>query len=266
MPLLPGSSQKVISQNIREFHGGDTYARTKAKFGKDKANKQAVAVAMNEARKMRRADGGGVTTGALTGEVPGRTDHKTIKVPNGSYVFPSDIVSALGDGNTFAGSKVFDNMFKSGPYGIKAPKIKKPRGYTRGKMRPYRPRFHFADGGALAFPGDDEDTAPEEQGLGAAAGFAPASPEIADQSAPQGLAAAAPAPPGLEPPADDVDDTEPVEIEAADGEYIATPEELMRWAGTDDIAQAHRIADSFVKQIRAGNIERLANLPGPAQD
>jgi hypothetical protein len=51
MPLKPGSSQPVISQNIREFNTGPTYAKTAAKFGAAKANKQAVAVALSNARK-----------------------------------------------------------------------------------------------------------------------------------------------------------------------------------------------------------------------
>lgn len=51
MPLIPGSSKKVISENIREFHHGKTFAHTAAKFGKDKANAQAVAVAFSNARR-----------------------------------------------------------------------------------------------------------------------------------------------------------------------------------------------------------------------
>lgn len=51
MPLRPGSSKATISQNIREFHTGKTYAQTKSKFGKARADKQAVAVAMSIARK-----------------------------------------------------------------------------------------------------------------------------------------------------------------------------------------------------------------------
>lgn len=51
MPLKKGKSPKVVSQNIREFHGGKTYARTRRKFGKARAKKQAVAVAMSEKRR-----------------------------------------------------------------------------------------------------------------------------------------------------------------------------------------------------------------------
>jgi hypothetical protein len=50
MPLKAGKSKKVVSENISEFHGGKTYAHTKAKFGKKKADKQAVAVAMSKSR------------------------------------------------------------------------------------------------------------------------------------------------------------------------------------------------------------------------
>jgi len=53
MPLQKGTSKKTISKNISEFHTGKTYASTKAKFGEAKANKQAVAVALNTARKSR---------------------------------------------------------------------------------------------------------------------------------------------------------------------------------------------------------------------
>ncbi len=53
MPLSKGRSQKTISSNIAELHSGNTYARTKAKFGKKKANRQAVAIAMREAGKAK---------------------------------------------------------------------------------------------------------------------------------------------------------------------------------------------------------------------
>lgn len=49
MPLLPG--KKNIGKNIKELHTGKTFAHTSKKFGKAKANKQAIAIALSEARK-----------------------------------------------------------------------------------------------------------------------------------------------------------------------------------------------------------------------
>ena len=54
MPLLKGKSQKTISSNISELHGGKTYAKTAKKFGKKKAQKQAIAIAMSQAKKSKR--------------------------------------------------------------------------------------------------------------------------------------------------------------------------------------------------------------------
>jgi hypothetical protein len=51
MPLKKGTSKKTVSKNIKEFHTGKTYARTKAKFGTKRANKQAVAVALSTKRR-----------------------------------------------------------------------------------------------------------------------------------------------------------------------------------------------------------------------
>jgi hypothetical protein len=51
MPLKAGKSRKTVSNNIREFATGKTFAKTAAKFGKKRAEKQAVAVALSTARK-----------------------------------------------------------------------------------------------------------------------------------------------------------------------------------------------------------------------
>ena len=53
MPWKPGKSKKVVSENISEFHKGKTFDATKEKFGKEKADKQAVAVALNKKRKAK---------------------------------------------------------------------------------------------------------------------------------------------------------------------------------------------------------------------
>ena len=59
MPLTPGKSRSTISNNIRELHTGKTFAHTERKFGKARANKQAVAIALETARRT------GKTTSAL---------------------------------------------------------------------------------------------------------------------------------------------------------------------------------------------------------
>jgi hypothetical protein len=51
MPLKRGKSKATVSSNIREFSKGKTFAHTAAKFGKKDAQRQAVAVAMSQARK-----------------------------------------------------------------------------------------------------------------------------------------------------------------------------------------------------------------------
>lgn len=53
MPLSTGKSKKTISKNISELHSGKTFAHTAKKFGKAKANKQAVAIALNTAGKSK---------------------------------------------------------------------------------------------------------------------------------------------------------------------------------------------------------------------
>ena len=63
MPLKSGSSPAVVSQNIRELHSGKTYAHTAGKFGKTDANRQAIAIALDTARRAKakgRAKGGSV--------------------------------------------------------------------------------------------------------------------------------------------------------------------------------------------------------------
>lgn len=51
MPLKRGKSKATVSANISELHTGKTYAHTAKKFGKKRADKQAVAIALSQARK-----------------------------------------------------------------------------------------------------------------------------------------------------------------------------------------------------------------------
>lgn len=109
MPLSKGSSKETISRNIREMmHSG--YPQ-----------KQAVAAALSTARSVHKAGGGMVRSskvhvGPIVSSVAGRTDHLPMHVPANSYVFPADIVSALGEGNTAAGHKIIQRVFEGLPY------------------------------------------------------------------------------------------------------------------------------------------------------
>ena len=51
MPMTPGSSDKVKQANFHEFRHGETFKKTAAKFGKDKALKQMQAVVLSQADK-----------------------------------------------------------------------------------------------------------------------------------------------------------------------------------------------------------------------
>lgn len=55
MPLLRGKKNR--SANFRELGRGKTYARTKRKSGSRAANKQRVAIVLNNERKSKRRSG-----------------------------------------------------------------------------------------------------------------------------------------------------------------------------------------------------------------
>ncbi len=54
MPLKKGTSAKTVSKNIKELHTGKNYAKTAKKFGKKVANKQSIAIALEEKRKSNK--------------------------------------------------------------------------------------------------------------------------------------------------------------------------------------------------------------------
>lgn len=111
MPLTPGSSQTVISENIRELHHGPTHEQTAKKFGEKRAHEQSIAIAMETARRTKRAKGGKVHLGPVIGDTGGRADKVDTSVPDGTYVIPSQAVSHLGENNTMAGLKVLQHIF-----------------------------------------------------------------------------------------------------------------------------------------------------------
>ena len=56
-----------------------------------------------------------------------------------------------------------------------------------------------------------------------------------------------------------------VPIVAAGGEYVISPEDVVR-IGKGNLDTGHRILDSFVKKMRNKTIKTLQKLPGPKRD
>lgn len=74
---------------------------------------------------------GDVSTGFLGGSSLGRADSIKTRAPAGSYILPADVVSGLGEGNSLAGSRVFDEILRSMPYGTQGSQQKGGRGAPR---------------------------------------------------------------------------------------------------------------------------------------
>lgn len=92
---------------IGKFSGGPVYPKpVNNKSTAYKSGGSVVTGALEIAR--RYAHGGKV--GALNSPVPGRTDHLPLTVPEGAFVWPADVVSGRGQGNTAAGQKFFDQL------------------------------------------------------------------------------------------------------------------------------------------------------------
>lgn len=61
-----------------------------------------------------------------------------------------------------------------------------------------------------------------------------------------------------------VDTTSTVPIAAAGGEFVLSPDQVMR-VGGGDLNRGHAILDAFVKHARKLHIKTLSKLPGPAK-
>lgn len=69
--------------------------------------------------------------GFLNSPVGGRTDHLPLAVPAESHVIPADVVSGIGQGNSLNGAAQLDQMFHSGPWGVKAMASRAPSAMPR---------------------------------------------------------------------------------------------------------------------------------------
>lgn len=244
MPLSPGHSQSVISNNIREMiHSGHPQP-------------QAVAASLSNARlrpggfafggtpvggftppqePQKMADGGLPpmsemapwytrreasaadqvhSAGLFPGSTGGRTDVLNRNVPAGAYVVPADVVSGLGEGNTMAGANILDHMMHSLPYGIQGGGGRK--------------------GGGMGIPRAPAAFKQPQINLGNM---------VSRGGTPKG-------------------DSGHVPIIAASGEFLIHPDQV-RMLGNGNIKHGHRILDAFVLHVRKKTTKTLSKLPGP---
>jgi len=119
IPLPPGVS--INSRGIPyDVHTGHTlkkrlYTPKEGSAKSPDVPEKKYGGAVDAAMRIARAMGGRVHTGPITQRADGgRTDTVPMDVPEGAYVIPADIVSALGQGDTTAGMKSIGGMF--GPH------------------------------------------------------------------------------------------------------------------------------------------------------
>jgi len=126
MPLDKSGSKESVGNNIR------------AELDAGKPRRQAIAIALNTARKYRDAGGAASSTpwytrhssnlmlrGPVLGTSMGRADKVNANLANGSHVIPADIVSHVGQGNSLAGMTKLGQML--GPQTVRTPKPNFPK-------------------------------------------------------------------------------------------------------------------------------------------
>ena len=173
--------------------------------------------------------------GLAVGTGGGRTDKNSASVASGSYVLPADVVAGLGDGNTLAGAKVFNEILGSMPWGITPPR----------SMATHRPPSPPHDPALMA-------------GI-TGTGREPISPMLAD---------------GGETKEEDDKEGVPIlsadgEITLSPedvlrvGQHYAPDRE--RESGNIDamMRRGHRVLDHFTKLVRGQTIKHLKSLRGP---
>ena len=270
MPLKSGKSKAVISENISEFHTGKTYAHTKAKFGKKKADAQAVAAAMSNARRYGRAEGGKVID----------QDFDAL-----------DAQQAIRDQDADEAKKARQPAY--GFQGKTVGQILSEEREREAKLRGLRARAGYAKGGAThgehyggikgvvglinsSVPGRT-DKLPMKVPAGA---YVVPSSVVSALGQDNTMAGAKvlekmfhSGPGGMKLGKHDKHgmmkhfaqggsiDHPKVPIVAAGGEFLIHPEAIVHRFGS--LKHGHKILDSFVKAVRKKHIKTLAALPGP---
>lgn len=295
MPLKKGSSPKIISQNISEFHTGPTYAATKAKFGKAKADKQAIAAAMSTARRYgkKKQDGGPVAGLAFTDpEEFKRQYYRMIgkemikeqsRFPSGSEQGPyerrkmqtkksEDISDIVPRGKAFGGPNIESMIMRGASYGLRREGMINSTIPGRTDKIPMR-----VPAGSYILAADIPSALGQGNSLAGgeilkrmfnAGPYGLPTMRSAGRSgmslAPR-MSMRTPRPPkGMfaEGGETEGEDENHVPIVAAGMEYIVPPE-VVKDVGHGSIDAGHRVLDRFQLNVRKKNIETLKKLPGP---
>jgi hypothetical protein len=201
-------------------------------------------------------------------------------VREGSYVLPADIVSALGEGNTMAGSKVVDHMFAGHP-------AHKAGGGSTSITISQKPKLLES---TRVLPGDIETGVSGEDiaGTGLMGNMFASGPFGTSNKAPQFQSLVRPSlgeygsmkelfktndlgqinlPNKKAASGGPImsGNRRPVPIIAAGGEYVIDPDDVARYGG-GDIDKGHNMLDDFVKHVRKHLVKTLSKLPGPRRD
>jgi len=233
---------------------------------------------IDAAHKIAREKATPCHTGLINMAVGGRTDYLPMHVREGSYVLPADIVSALGEGNTMAGSKVVDHMFAGHP-------AHKAGGGSTSITISQKPKLLES---TRILPGDIETGVNGEDiaGTGLMGNMFASGPFGTSGKAPQFQSLVRPSLdeysqmkkmftptiPSLQGKTQAANggpimsgNRRPVPIIAAGGEYVIDPDDVARYGG-GDIDKGHNMLDDFVKHVRKHLVKTLSKLPGPRRD
>ena len=268
MPLAPGKSQKTISHNISEMvHSGhprdqaiaaalNTARNTKATGGGLYANIHAKQerIAHGSKEHMRKPGSKGApTAGALAASA------RTAKAGGGPF---SDMSYTKGDMSYTKSNFPVQHQFHEGPihspvagrtdhlpmtvasgsYVLPAEFVSNFLGQSNTMAGFKNARKMFETGPYFNKSGQPYDSGPEP---------------YEGTATPYGAKLAT----GGSPP----EDSSPVEIVAAGGEYVIPPR-TVRAIGKGDLDYGHEILDHFVMQARKKTIDTLKKLPGPKRD
>lgn len=291
MPLQKGSSQKTIVNNIRELHTGNTYAHTASKFGKKDADKQAIAIAMSEAKGRamggiapqmgQMANPGGMMSQAMQPAMPGAV----LGVNN-----PTVPLMAQSPANGVAAGMQQPAMMGPQPQAaLGTPGLAGSRGFATGGVAkssqtfkgpivsavPGRTDNHFTHvpSGSFVIPADIVSGNGEGNTLAGMHNLQKLFKMGEHSSSPSAMHSSGSSIAKLAKGGSPADKHvgKPVPVKLAGGEIVVPPEnvhETMSRVNKKKLTlnQAHRAMDQWVLMQRKKLRKTLAKLPGPARD